>query len=330
MAALSATVDPDGLDDYTALQTGNATEAQDLTDGGGDTFTFTCRSSSGTADTTNVDFTAWDTAAASYILVEAANGDEVLKTSYDATRYRLEDTDAHPLRNQENYFRANGLQIKHTYVGTANRHGLNIVFIAGGGSDIRVTNCRIQAATHADSNAVGLRVSDTDAAVTFENNIIEGGDVAGILVNAAAGSKVYNNVVYGSTLAGIELDTTATVKNNAVSATTTDIQDDAGDSTVDYNASDDGTGTNAQTIIAIGNEFANAAGGDFTAQTGGVIEDNGVGPDTDAAVPTPDIDGTTRAGAACYIGPDELVAAGGNAPTGALQGPLGGPLAGVF
>jgi parallel beta-helix repeat protein len=294
---------------YATAAAWEAAEETDL-DAAGNWMHALSSTGSGTTADGKVDVVGWTTSAASYISFEANTGHFAVKDKWDPDIYRMEYTDNHVMRIQEDYVRVNGIQIKHTYSGTANRHALNIVFVGTG--DIRVSNCRIQADTNATGNAVALRVSDADAVVSFWNNIIEGGDVAGILVSAASGSKIYNNDVYGSTLAGIELDTTSTVKNNAVSATTTDIQDDAGDSTIDYNASDDGTGTNAQTIIAIGNEFTDAPGGNFTLLSGGVCESNGVGPGTDANVQTPDIDGTTRAGATCDIGADELVAAGGD------------------
>ncbi len=122
MAALSKTVDSGcgAIGDYASLNVLESTEEQDLTDNGGDTFTATCTTTGdNAADTTAVSFAGWVTAAASYIQIVAANGDEAVKTSYDTTRYRLEVTDVNCLNIDEEFVRVIGLQVQNTSVGTS-------------------------------------------------------------------------------------------------------------------------------------------------------------------------------------------------------------------
>ncbi len=83
MADLSATIDPDGTGDYTSLNAGDTGEQQDLTDAGGDTFTFNCSSSSGGDDSTAVNLTGWTTAAANFLEVL---GDHV-SSAFDDSAY---------------------------------------------------------------------------------------------------------------------------------------------------------------------------------------------------------------------------------------------------
>ena len=84
MAEIIQYVDPDAVgagngdswtDAYTSLNAWEAGEQQDLTDGTPDWMHCYCRASSGTVDSTVYEILGWTTAAASYILVEAASTD---------------------------------------------------------------------------------------------------------------------------------------------------------------------------------------------------------------------------------------------------------------
>jgi len=83
----------------------------------------------------------------------------------------------------------------------------------------------------------------------------------------------------------------------------------------DYNASSDTSAPGANSIhsITASTEFVSVTGGseDFHLAFGSTLLTDGVGPSSDASVPTTDIDGDTRSGTTCDIGFDEYVAAGG-------------------
>ena len=110
MAALTATVNPDGGEDYLSLNAMDAGEGQDLTDGAGDTHTTTC-SSGGTADTTVWDVDGWTTAEANYIKATSGSSDRA-STTWDASKYRYSITDAQAIFVREEYIWFDGLQIE--------------------------------------------------------------------------------------------------------------------------------------------------------------------------------------------------------------------------
>src|SRR4030042_1579893 len=83
MATIDRYVDPDAAgaangtswaDAYTSLNSCEAAQQQDLTDGGGDVMVIHCRCSGGTADSTSLDINGWTAAAASYIQIIVEDG----------------------------------------------------------------------------------------------------------------------------------------------------------------------------------------------------------------------------------------------------------------
>ena len=112
MAALTATVNPDGGEDYLSLNAMDAGEGQDLTDGGGDTHTTTC-TSGGTADTTVWDVDGWTTGATNYIKATSGAGHRA-STTWGAGKYRYSIDDANAFLIREDYIWFDGLQIEIT------------------------------------------------------------------------------------------------------------------------------------------------------------------------------------------------------------------------
>jgi len=101
----------------------------------------------------------------------------------------------------------------------------------------------------------------------------------------------------------------------------------------DYNASSDTSAPGANSIhsITASTEFVSVTGGseDFHLDSGSTLLADGVGPSSDAAVPTTDIDGDTRSGTTTDIGFDLYVAVGGGAtPKGPFFHPFYGPFRG--
>jgi hypothetical protein len=142
---------------------------------------------------------------------------------------------------------------------------------------------------------------------------------------------MYNSVVYGNLYvhgAGINLNNgSAVLKNCAVFGNAGSDFDESASATIDYCASNDGTGTNA--VAPSGsdwaNEFADPANGDLTLLSTGNLYQAGVGPGADSDVPVTDIEGDSRSGVSCDIGADEYVSTGGGDSLAAQDTTTGAP-----
>ena len=276
-----------------------------------------CRSSGEhPADDTVVYFNGWTTSATNYILIEAASTDRAVKDSWDVTKYRLEGNVGYEgyglLGIQENYVIIDGLQI-HIVYEDAVAYTFAVVFTTqDAANSLVVKNCRILGDLDAASNTVCICIDDADAIVSVENCILYNADTGAIQERNCTSLKVYNCVLYGVATNALEIDHAgAVVRNCAIFNNTDDVQDDSGEADIDYIATDDGDGgVHSISGLTWANEFVNAAGGDFTLKIGGSLEGAGIGPESDADVPTTDIDGTTRSGTTCDIGADEYDAGG--------------------
>lgn len=260
------------------------------------------RASSGTADTTAVEIVGWTTSATDYILIEAASGDEAIKTSWDATRYTLVVA-GNALKITEEFVRVKGLQIQTTAAWTS----AIVTNVMGAGGDQRIWNCRLRGAT----NVYVVYVNNDNCNYKVWNTIVEIG-VKGFYCDNGT-TAVYNCIVYNLT-SGFDITaaTTVTVKNSAVFKNGDDFDDNAA-STIDFNSSDDNDGTNN---IA-GNEadadwttdFNGAAAGDFTILIGSPLKDGGVN-DPGGGLYSTDIEGDTYVVDSWPVGVDQYVAAG--------------------
>ncbi len=133
MAALSNTVDPGSgaSGNYASLNALETAQQQDLTDGGGDTFTaIPTTTGDNAADTTVVDWDGWTTGATTYIKVETPSSDRA-STTWDATKYRYSISDANALLVREDYIWFDGLQIEVTGMSTARYFFQNIARSSG-------------------------------------------------------------------------------------------------------------------------------------------------------------------------------------------------------
>ena len=273
------------------------------------------KATNGDVDSTAVTIDGWTTGEANYILIEAADSDKAVKTSFDTSKYRLTAI----LSIAEDYVRILGVQFANTstYSNCISYGGI------GATNDIRIERCRIRADA---TGTEGIYFADADAILTLNNNIIEStGTYGNMGIRIGAGTvNVYNNAVIGFSDDGINIASGATVviKNNAIFNNADDIAD-AASSTIEYNAADDDLDTeytettNIQPAGAWTNEFASAT--DLTLLVGSALKLAGVGPGTDAAVPVIDIDGTTRSGATTSIGPDEYEETGSSVMPVAMQ-----------
>lgn len=195
-----------------------------------------------------------------------------------------------------------------------------------------VENCIVRfgstARSSVNSACGGIRFSGSSTGSTFNvKNCISyqiGGSGASVTGNGIVNNisnaitlNVYNCVVYDVQTGGAvgnargiaaNAADTVTVKNCAVLSTGDDFLNC---DTVAYCASDDGDGTNAQTSVTWTNEFVDYVNGDFTLKSGGTkLQGTGIGPSSDASVPSTDIAGVTRSGTTTDIGAAMYVASG--------------------
>lgn len=248
-------------------------------------------------DTTAVTFNGWTTAAGNYIEVYTPTA-ERHDGKWNTSKYRLEVTDATALYNAEDYFRADGLQIA-SLAPTAN--GKHAVQFAGQGAsnDIRVSSSVIKCGSQSTYWQQGISLADTDIIAKIWNcaiyDVYTGASNQGRGIEAnCATADIYNCTIYEANRGINKTAGTITVKNCAVFNCTDDFA--GSPDTIDYCASDDGDGTNAQTLDATSNyanEFEDVTTGNFQTVTGSVCVGNGVD-DPGSGLYSDDINGVAR------------------------------------
>lgn len=283
-----------------AYYSSSEAEANEAASFNGDRLVVTCTyGTSGSDDTTflYIDGSTMTTAA-DYITWEPASGDEAVKGGIESTRYTIApSTSDVAVTMGDQYIRINGLQVINATTGIRDR-------FTPANSELYVDSCYVDC----NSADQGIEIGDADTTAYIRNNVIIGpqANFRGGLVATAGTIYAYDNIFYGLYDGIRNLGGTTTAVNCA--SFNNSNNDFNSVTTVDHCISDDGTGTNAQTIV--GDEFTNPATGNFTAVASTAIDGNGIGPTSDANVPTLDIEGDTRSGTTCTIGVDEIVAGG--------------------
>lgn len=187
---------------------------------------------------------------------------------------------------------------------------------------VRMTSAARTAAT---ASGTGILVAGAATGITLNchNNIVYDigssgtGSAFGLRGNTtnAATINAYNNVVSnltpgGATGRGISANSgdTLTVKNCAVFSCADDVLNA---DTLAYCATDDeGTANNCINALTWTNQFEDYINGDFRLKAGSSLIGAGIGPSSDANVPTPDIAGVTRSGTTTDIGAAMFVSGG--------------------
>ncbi len=325
MAALGHTVDPGSgaSGNYASMNALNVAQAQDLTDGGGDTYTATCTTTGdNAADTVAIQFNGWETAAVSYFSIEAAIGDEAVKNGIDATRFRFEFTNAIGLRFEESFMRINGIQAQSTI--TADNGGHLLYQIAAGvGAIIRVSNCYFKGIGAGTGFNRAIRTDNSNITMTVWNTIITGffsagnpgDDWCGIYTQDGT-INVYNCVIHGCSYGIREIGGTINVINCAVFKNDDDFVSTP--TIISYCASDDNDTTDGTNVTESGggvewpDDFVDAANGDFTLLVGSGLKDTGIN-DPGSGLFSVDIDGDTYVIDSWPVGVDQFMAVGGAA-----------------
>jgi len=300
---------------YTSLNAWEAGEQQDLTDATPDWMHCYCRASSGTIDSTVYEILGWTTAAASYILVEAASTDRA-STAWDATNYRLETADAtYAVRIREDYVRFEGLQIGQTSGDASGDQTIVITGITATNNDLWFSYCFIR--THPSSQVSRpIDFVDTDIICKIWNCIIENRATATgsySLYCNVADLKVDNCTIIGNATMTYSIRYVSGAgefyNTIAIDAATQVWLDGSSNFTGDYNCEDDTgdvPGGNSQT----GSEptFVNKGTDYALSGAGSVAKDNGTDRSGGLVSDSDDINGTAR-GATWDIGAHEYVAA---------------------
>ncbi len=313
MAALGHTVDSGSgaSGNYASLNALEAAQQQDLTDGGGDTYTATCTTTGDkAADTTATGFSGWVTAAANYITVIAAAGHEAVKTGYDTDRYRLATNNATCLDIAADYVRIDGLQIFLANTSDTFKYGIFSNTLSAG-NEIRISNCRIgMSDSAASAKQRGISIIAGNGIIKIWNTIIENWTLRGVNSNDTT-TEIYNCIIYNCVTGISEVGGTTTVKNTASFANS---GDDITGATADYCASDDNTGTNNVAESGGGaawpDDFVDAANGDFTLKATSNLAGAGVN-DPGSGLYSTDMDGDSYVVDSWSLGVDEIVAAPG-------------------
>jgi hypothetical protein len=276
-----------------------------------------CTGGSGLSDTAALAILGWTTDATRYIQIEGNPSDSGGKHEgkYDTAKYikgGIASGNTVGITISENYVRIKNIQLNSTQSsGSGTRQGVDISSIDSGGSDIRIESIIYVQNDQGRSNTC-IRLNDSDASVSVNNSVFFRLPTA--LVNSQGVSITlgtligYNNTFIGTASGYGSAAGTSTLKNNIFQNCGTDIVT-GGTIICDYNlttsaSNPGGAGTNNQLSKTL--TFKDAANYDYHLKsTDTSARDNGIGPSSDANVPTTDIDGGTRSGTTCDIGADE-------------------------
>jgi len=268
---------------YRALSQWESHEQTDL-DTANNYMTVYCRSSSGTADPNILYISGWTTSNTDYI--EIIGDDFPTNGVWDATAYRLEQTNAHIVTIAEDNVRLVNLQVKLTATSGTQFRAIQISNVAAGG-DQRFDSCIVKIVDDGASiSSIAYHLIDSHAVVKISNCIAYGNTTSyhrGFYLYSFATADLYNCTAYNLS-SGINFwifgAGTCSATNCAVGNCGDDFTGDTdADFTVSYCMTDDGAGSNSQDALSgdWDNEFVDANNGDFHLVAGG----NGIGNGTD-------------------------------------------------
>lgn len=303
---------------YATMSEWEANEGTNLvTDG--DTHRVLC---SGGDDSTAVTLNGFTVGASNFVTIEGEYDGSA--GALDATLYRLTTTSATQIQCDIDYAVFDKLQFDGS--ATANQG----ILFGTSKNDGTVKNCVFY-----DLARYGSFQSTGATNVTYFNNLFYelGRSPIGVSTTSTGMGEVYNCTAYNFNSTNqvngsfVEQDANGQFKVvNCIavahsSSTRNDFEQTYTLATgSDYNASSDTSAPGANSIhsITASTEFVSVTGGseNFHLASGSTVLADGVGPSSDAAVPTLDIDGDTRSGTTTDIGFDLYVAVGGGGGNG--------------
>jgi hypothetical protein len=270
---------------YASMSAWDAAEQTNLvTDG--DTHLLLC---AGGSDNTTCQLNGWTTDATHDITIQGDSGqsDGFNTTGAFSTSFyhmHLDATQNIILDIREDYVTVDGIQFLMDASDNINEmlstFGLSIV-----NNLIAVKNCRFKN-IQARNSLLGIDVNDGDMNMTIETCTFQWDNTfLDHAINCASfASLTIDNVTISGATTGINIASgvVTTVKNSCIFNCDDDISDPDATSTIDYCATDDGDGTNAQDMSPGGSEpdgwalqVTDFANGDFTPVEGSVLLDNG-------------------------------------------------------
>jgi len=284
MASITTTVDTDGVSgDYSSLALAEAGEVATYDDlvSDGNTITFYCQATTGTADTAQVQFRNWTTGSNNYILIEGS--DFPSDGKWDASKYvlHLDDDTTYGINIEEAYCRVNKLQVLVTAT-NGSRYGINANdFGSQTTTDIRVERCIVKGVCSGTGGARGIYIDDTEISNAYIYNclvydFVSGTDSEFKGIESRADNTDFFNCTVHNCRTGIEEGGSGT--HNAKNCVVFGCNDDFdGSITIDYCATDSGEGSNDQTPSGgdWDNEFTDYPNDDFTLKSGGNLVGGG-------------------------------------------------------
>ena len=258
-----------------------------------DIININCASSSGTDDTTAVDFADWDDDVQINIISTDYTG------VWDASAYTITTTNADCITVSEPNVYIEGIQAHATATGSSNARCI-ISASSVAPTILIVANCLLQGTSSSTGHNHGIESSTANRVYAYNTaswGHINGADSshAGFFTTGASTYLyAWNCVSYGNYYGFYEYQGSLFAVNCVSGNNTGDDFETGVD--VTYSCSDDGTGTNSQTPSGGSwpNELTNTATGDFNLVAGGNCIGNGDDDPGGANQPSTDIEGTTR------------------------------------
>lgn len=254
---------------------------------------------------------------------------------WNTAKYILET--ALPLKILENDVYVEGLQIGDPSSSTSARRVLELATGSGAVTAQVISHNIIRCTNATTGQRRGIEMpsnGNAGSTVKLFNNIIydmTNGNAASAGMYFADSShvlSVFNNTIYNAYNGINEVSGTVNAINNAVFTCTDDFVSVSG--TIDYNASDDGDGTNSVSPADWTTVFEDVTNRDFHLKsTDTELHDSGTD-DPGSGLYSDDIDSETRVSTWDISADEVIVAAGAAGLSNPLMGPLGGPLAGVL
>jgi len=243
----------------------------------------------GGVDSTYVVVDGWTTDSSHYVEITVVAGERHSGT-YPTSGYRLEVADPGAIRINNDYVKIFWLPITATNNGAASR-GIRVYYA----DTITIGYCIVRGTRGASPSDAHYGISVFEGSASVFNCIVydfPNGGVSGIGLSSRGTLDAYNCTVHNCEMGF----SSSYGRGSCTNCVIFECDDDFDGGTIVNCASDDGDGTNAQTLDSsdgYANEFADAANHDYSLVSGSVCIDNGTS-DPGSGLYSDDIVGTSR------------------------------------